>query len=124
MSFKRGSMKALVWISLLFFSAHLFSQCLSASFGSTDSYSTRRAVSGALSRNSKNFLRVDGLLYFEEGFVRNTKRLFARNGMALTALFRSFSLMERASRRAVFISELVGLGNSGSETLILSTNSI
>src|ERR1044072_3566995 len=118
-SFRRGSMNALVWISLSFFSAHFVSQCFSASFGSTDSYITIRVVSGDFCMNSRNFLRADGLLYFEEGFARRTNLRFARNGMALTALFRSFSSMERASRRAVFMSALVGSVKSESNSLSL-----
>src|SRR5215213_944511 len=118
-SLRRGSMKALVWVNLLFFSAHLTSQCFSASFGSTDSYITRRVVSGAFSTNSRNFLRTDGLLYLEEGFCSSTRRRLARNGMALTALFRSSSLAERASSRAVFMSALVGSAKSDSNSLSL-----
>src|ERR1051325_3951306 len=95
-------------MSLLFFSAHFINQCFSTSFGSTDSYITKRVVSGVFSTNSRNFLRADGLLYFVEGFCNNTKRRLARNGMALTALLNSSSLIERASRRAVFMSALVG----------------
>ena len=112
-------MKALVWINFSFFSAHLVSQCFSASFGSTDSYITMRVVSGAFSRYAKKFLRVDALLYFVEGFAKYTNRRLARNGMALTALFKSVSLMVRASRRAVFMSALVGSVKSDSKSLSL-----
>ena len=100
----------------LFFSAHLFSQCLSASFGSSASTITIRAVSGTLDKNSSNFLRSVGLLNFPDGFDKITSRFGARNGMALIALFRSFSLIVRASRRAVFMSALVGSGNSDSNS--------
>jgi hypothetical protein len=60
-----------------------------------------------------------GLLYFAEGFASNTNRRLARNGMALTALFRSSSLMERASKRAVFMFALVGSVKSDSKSLSL-----
>ena len=44
---------------------------------------------------------------------------FKVHGMELTALFRSFSVMERASRRVVFISAVVGSVNSDSKSLSL-----
>ena len=69
--------------------------------------------------NSRNFFLEEALLYFEEGFASKTRRRFARNGMAFTAVFRSFSLTERASRRAVFMSALVGSVKSESNSLSL-----
>ncbi|WP_345296538.1 hypothetical protein [Candidatus Villigracilis affinis] len=80
---------------------------------------TSFAVSGAFSRNSKNFFRVDGLLNFPDGPAIKTSLFDARKGIALTALLRSFSVMVRASRRVVFMSAVVGSVKSDSKSLSL-----
>ncbi len=66
---------------------------------------------------SRNFFLEDALLYLEEGFDNNTKRLLARNGMALMALLRSLSLAERASRRRGVHIRTGGIGEIGLEVL-------
>src|SRR3972149_4570957 len=98
MSLCFGNRKAWVLMVVMFLPAHFISQCFSASFGSINSWITSRADSGTLLMYSSNFLRVAGLLYFADGLARITNRFDARNGMALTALFNSSSLMVRASR--------------------------
>src|SRR3990170_3867853 len=80
---------------------------------------TNFAVSGVLLRNSPNFLREAGLLYLEDGFERMTSLFGARKGMALTALFKSFSVIVRASRWAVFIPAVVTSLKSDSKSLIM-----
>ena len=65
--------------------------------------------------NSKNFLRASALLYLADGFASRTNLCFARNGIELTALFNSSSLIgARIETRRVHV-RAGGIGEDQTE---------